>query len=150
MSKQHKPVPPCSIATCDAPARNASAAYCNRHDKRIRKHGNADVVAFARADDATPLADRLRLHADIGGPDDCWEWQGARNADGYGVTKTELGNLAHRVSYQVWVGPIPDGYFACHTCDNPPCINPRHLFTGSPADNVHDMIRKGRNRRRAA
>lgn len=80
-----------------------------------------------------------------GGDDACWLWQASRTTDGYGrvgINGTIL--YAHRVSWQIVHGAIPDGIFVCHHCDNPPCINPRHLFLGTNTDNVHDMLAKGR------
>lgn len=82
----------------------------------------------------------------IGQPDECWEWQGYINDSGYGEIRCGTGPLlrAHRVSYEIYKGLIPDGIFVCHSCDNPRCVNPNHLWLGTNADNVHDMDKKSR------
>lgn len=77
--------------------------------------------------------------------DDCWIWNLAKDKDGYGHLKWH-GQMtkAHRVSFTVYCGDIPDGYVVCHSCDNPPCINPRHLFVGTDQDNADDSVAKNR------
>lgn len=76
----------------------------------------------------------------------CWEWQKYKNKLGYGQICYMGKQLkAHRVSWIVFKGPIPDGMCVLHKCDNPRCINPVHLFLGSMKDNVQDMINKGRH-----
>ena len=76
---------------------------------------------------------------------DCWLWQGKRNSQGYGCL-TIGGNQLHatRLLWTLTIGPIPDGFYVCHRCDNPPCCNLSHLFLGTQADNVSDAQRKGR------
>lgn len=81
--------------------------------------------------------------------DGCWRWTGKRGRYGFVRTGTMVGGdrrteLAHRVSWKMNFGPIPDGMLVCHTCDNGHCVNPAHLFLGSPQDNVRDMMKKKR------
>ena len=85
-----------------------------------------------------------------GGKRQCWEWIGVRKTDShpYGVfyIATRRSVPAHRFSWQLHFGEIPEKMLVLHRCDNPPCVNPRHLFLGTDLDNRHDMIAKGRAR----
>lgn len=76
----------------------------------------------------------------------CWDWSGYKQPEGYGTFPHAKTWYAHRVSWELHNGPIPDGMHVLHTCDNPPCSNPAHLFLGTVADNMADRKAKGRNR----
>jgi len=96
-----------------------------------------------------PIAERFSNKFVRGSLDECWPWIGATVPGGYGILGGERGSphvYAHRFSYQHHVGPIPDGMRVLHDCDNPPCVNPGHLFLGTHEDNMVDMERKGRAR----
>lgn len=76
----------------------------------------------------------------------CWEFLGARSYRGYGQIRDSSGRQtnAHRIAYDLCIGDIPKGMLVLHTCDNPPCCNPEHLFLGTDQDNMDDMASKGR------
>lgn len=96
-----------------------------------------------------------RFWAQVQKTDGCWMWTGAKDhssKDCYGRIQDEGGRgskllNAHRVAYELLVGPIPNSLCVLHCCDNPSCVNPSHLFLGTKADNLRDMTSKGRRAR---
>ena len=94
------------------------------------------------------LESRFWEKVSVSGPDECWLWTAATNEHGYGVMRPEGRRSgppakAHRISAEL-AGMAVDGHVVLHSCDNPPCVNPAHLSTGTQADNVNDMHAKGR------
>ena len=83
-------------------------------------------------------------------PGQCWEWTGAKVRDGYGLVGIRNSEIdgkftgAHRLSWYLYNGPIPNGLMVCHHCDNPGCVNPAHLFVSDRSGNMLDAYEKGR------
>lgn len=88
---------------------------------------------------------RFENKVNYAGKNECWEWIGCIGNHGYGETTVSRKKaLTHRVSWSIYRGEIPAGMQILHHCDNPPCVNPRHLFLGTQSDNMKDMTIKGR------
>ena len=99
----------------------------------------------------TPEESRRSFWAKVDrrGHDECWPWLACRDRDGYGIVARRAWGtaFAHRIAWILAYGEIPAGLCACHSCDNPSCVNPTHLWLGTNADNIADRHAKGRDAR---
>lgn len=131
----------------------ANTVHSIRVPRYGEKHKNNDMpmgVYPRKQISKGEFAERFWSKVDKSG--DCWIWTDHYTESGYGQLKigsktngTRRNALAHRISYQLSKGDIPDGMFVCHTCDNPKCVRPEHLWVGTPYDNIRDMFKKGRS-----
>lgn len=139
------PAVTCSVTGCKSP--HLARTYCGKHYQRFRKHGDPERVAWEYGGS---FADRLARHVPHQPVDGCWVWEGLLDHKGYGETRINSIKIGtHRASYEHFVGPIPDGLWVLHTCTNPPCCNPQHLYAGTPTDNAQDRAKDGNGPRRS-
>ena len=120
---------------------------CRKHYKRLWRNGTLSPTKQAQ----DSISERLDRWTDkygtvaYEGMSACWNWIGTKVRDGYGrISVNGKPKMAHRVSFELVNGMIPEGFFVCHKCDNPSCVNPEHMFIGSRLDNMRDKVAKGR------
>lgn len=130
---------PKNCPQCSAPVKRHAWEKPNEFNKRTFCSRVCSLKA--RAMDAKEVLLARRVVTATG----CWEWSFGRDKKGYGRWSEHNGEtLVHRISYETFVGPIRDGQHVLHHCDNPPCFNPAHLYTGTNDDNVKDRRERDR------
>lgn len=140
---------PCRIDGCTRPRR--ARGLCSAHAYRLKVHGIlGGPIADQRPQGMTP-EETFRWFMPGTPPESgCWEWPHTLNSHGYGrlwMSGEDTG--AHVLSFIVHHGPVPKGLVVRHSCDNPPCVHPDHLLSGTVIDNIRDAMERGRNNRGA-
>jgi hypothetical protein len=147
----------CSVTGCDN--KYIAKGLCSTHRKINKKYGtstptcwcgefsqtNAGNKRFSSLCKQHFFLERFWENVKVGLENECWEWQGSKTQAGYGnIILDGKVHYAHRLSLEFSGEVIPPRYHACHKCDNPSCVNPNHLFVGSPRENMLDKVSKGR------
>ncbi len=144
------PAKACKVEGCDNKPRKLG--YCIKHHARFKRYNDESIViamdnrhVFKSANEK--FDNSFEMITESG----CWIWKEALTNSGYGTLNfNRKAQLAHRYSYERFIGIIPENLNVCHRCDAPCCVNPNHLFLGSAQDNINDKIIKGRQPRGSA
>ena len=123
----------CQLPGCSEP--HFTKGMCSPHSKRMLRHGSPYAGSHSRSHDAR---ERLERFMQRGEPDECWPWLGGIDGRGYGCAAAGNGRAvkAHRLAYQLLVGPIPEGLELDHLCRNRVCCNPVHLEPVTHRENL--------------
>ena len=133
----------CSVEGCVG--KPTARGWCGKHYARWRIHGDP-LVRLVPTRDMTP-EERLRFYGWTVTESGCWEFSGSRGRHGYGQLRIDGHKVgAHRVAYEAWVEPVPEGLHVLHSCNNRACINPAHLRVGNHVENMADLAASGRSR----
>jgi predicted XRE-type DNA-binding protein len=128
---------------------SVSKGYCDMHYRRILKRGDVNDRGSRVVDTGNAIE---RFHKKyVLKENGCWIWIGGSRKNTKGISyprhhvEGDIGYGAHRFSYEIHFGKIPEGMYVCHKCDTPMCVNPDHLFVGTHKDNMKDMVQKNRS-----
>lgn len=140
-ARSRRPTKPCQHEGCNGWA--WAQGYCDHHYQKLKRLGIIKVKRILN-DPVRRFHQRYEVNAETL----CWEWTGTIHPRGYGTLG--IGGRvkhikAHRFSYEMFFGPIPEGQKVLHECDNRRCVNPAHFFLGTDADNAKDCVAKGRH-----
>ncbi len=138
----HKFRTTCTIEGCTS--KHKSQGLCGMHYTRLLTRGDASYESGRNYAVGDTAEERLWSLVDKRGEDDCWEWQGAKNHQGYGQLQFQhQKHMTHRLAWEC-ANQKMAVLFILHSCDNPPCCNPKHLREGTQQDNANDASERGR------
>lgn len=138
----------CKVSNCNSCVH--AKELCDKHYRRILRKGTLKVTRCLITGTLEQQKALFLERVKVGGQNDCWIWLKGKDKHGYGNSwKDGKCVQAHRLSYKLFTREIPKGLFINHKCHNPSCVNPKHLYAGTPADNSRDMVLAGRSARNA-